>query len=53
MEILLSGAKEPHGGSSGEKITNVYIECKDSYLNSKDHPGILVVDYSGIHVKYL
>jgi hypothetical protein len=46
LEELLETPKE-------YPFTALKIECKDSFLNSVDHPGILVADSEGLHIKYL
>lgn len=34
-------------------FNSLKIECKNSFLDSKEHTGILVVDQDGLHIRYL
>lgn len=34
-------------------FNSLKIECKNSYLDSKEHVGILVVDLDGIYIRYI
>lgn len=45
MDELLETPKE-------YPFTALKIECKDSFLNSQEHPGVLIVDEEGVHIKY-